>query len=282
MPMEKHINILLPDQAINSLEFQHSFLIDKAGYYHRPNHETERTDLNEAILMLCLGGCGYVDYKGKNYQIRQGDIVILEPHVPHRYGAKKDDPWTIIWVHFHGDGIPGLMTLFKKFGINNIFHLENYQSIAEELNNILLLLTDHYNSLDIHKACSILQMVLLRMIETYAHKSSDDNRYMQEAIRFMKENVYNNIDLQTISQHLGISTYHTIRIFKTSLMTTPMQYYNMMRINEAGRLLLSSDLTVIEISRKMNYSSQFHFSQQFKNKMGVSPITYKKLMNYKY
>ncbi|MCI8359967.1 MAG: helix-turn-helix transcriptional regulator [Clostridiales bacterium] len=87
------------------------------------------------------------------------------------------------------------------------------------------------------------------------------------------------MDLQALSQHLGVSTFHTIRIFKTVLLCTPMRYYNMLRLHEAGRLLLHTNWTVEEISRRLGYSSQFYFSQQFKKKMGVSPSAYKKLMN---
>ena len=281
--MHPHINILLPDQTLSSLEMRHNFLINKIGYYCKPqNHVMERTDISEAVFMLCLDGCGSVDYKGGKYEIQRGDPVFLEPHTPHRYEANEENPWTIFWVHFSGNGIAGLCTLFQKYNMGHVFRLENYQSAADEFKNIVMLLSENLDAIGIHKACCMLEMLLLGCIETYAHKSSDDNRYVAEAIRFMKENVNNSLDLPGISEHLGISTYHTIRIFKSAVMSTPMQYYNMLRMNEAIRLLLSTELTVVEISQRLHYSSQFYFSQQFKKKMGVSPTSYKKQMSYKY
>lgn len=281
--MEKHINIVLPDKVIDVLEYKHSFMVSRVGYYEEPrNHYIVRDNLDDAVLLLCLDGSGYVEYKEKSYEIHRGDVALLEPLTPHRYGANDDDRWTILWAHFRGGGIEGLISLYKKFGMNYVFHLDNFKGAAEELKNIISMLSDNYNSINIHKACCILQMVLLGFIDTYSNKNTKDNRYTEEAVSFMKSNLYNNIDLMSLSQHLGISTFHTIRIFKASFMSTPMQYYNMMRINEAGQLLLSSKITVAEISRDLNYSSQFYFSQQFKKKMGVSPIAYKKLMSSKY
>lgn len=276
--MEQNINILIPDQMLGSLEWDHSFTINRIGYYAKPtNHYMKRGGIKEAVMILCLDGYGYVDYKEKEYQIKKGDLVFLEPQTPHRYGTWDDKSWTIIWVHFSGGGIKGLMELFENYSINHISPIQNYSFIAEELRRIISLLRDTYTAIDIHKACGMLQLLLLDCVELYSHKLGN-HQYVKKAIHFMKSNVSNNIDLEAISQHLGISTFHTIRIFKQSLMTTPMQYYNMMRINEAGRLLLSTDITVTEISQMLNYSSQFHFSQVFKKKMGVSPSSYRKLM----
>lgn len=281
--MEKYINIVLPDILIDSLSFQHGFTISRIGYYEEPReHYIERDDLDDAVLMLCLNGSGYVEYKGKKYTTHRGDIAFLEPHTPHKYGAHDDDRWTIIWVHFRGEGMPELLSLFKRFGFNNIFHLENYQTVADELNNIILLLRNYHESLHIHKACCMLEMILLRFFESDAYQTAEDSRYIGEAIRFMQAHVRNNLNLQAISEHLGISTYHTIRIFKAAVMATPMQYYNTLRINESVRLLLSTERSIAEISQELHYSSPFHFSQQFKKKMGVSPASYKKLMSNKY
>jgi AraC family transcriptional regulator of arabinose operon len=281
--MEKKINIILPEHILNSLEFDHNFVITRIGYYQNPtNHYIERTDLKDAVLLLCLNGSGYVQYKGKNYNIKRGDVVFLEPNVPHSYGSVGNDLWTILWVHFDGKGIPEYVKLLKKYNIDYVFNTPNYNSIAEELNNILLLLESNYNSLDIGKACCLLQLVLLNILEMHSDTVSTNNQYIKKAVGFMKDNIDNNITLDDLSRYLGISTYHTIRIFKGILTSTPMQYYNMMRMNRAAKLLRSTDMTVTEISQKLNYSSPFLFSQQFKKKIGVSPTVYKKSVNCKY
>lgn len=108
------------------------------------------------------------------------------------------------------------------------------------------------------------------------------SRYVEKALRFMQENLYADLDLQAVSRYLGISGSHTIRIFKSAFMITPMQYYNTLRLEEAGRQLLHTDETVAEISRRFGYSSQFYFSQQFKKKTGLSPTAYRKMMRTKF
>ncbi|HIZ83686.1 MAG TPA: AraC family transcriptional regulator [Firmicutes bacterium] len=280
--METHVNILLPDTILDSLEFQHSFIVNRAGYYQRPSdYHMERDGIEEAVLILCLDGCGYAEYKGKRQEIHRGDVVFLEPRTYHSYGTRDDDPWTILWVHFSGSGLPALLSLFKKHGLQHIFHLENRQPAAEQLEQIVQLLSGRYAAMDIYKACCKLELLLFSFFEA-SPPSPKDSRYIEEAVRFMKENLYGNMDLQALSRHLGLTSFHTIRIFKSAFMTTPMQYYNALRLDEAGRQLLHTDDSVAEISRRFGYSSQFHFSQNFKKKTGLPPTEYRKMMRCKY
>lgn len=120
--MEKYINIVLPDKTIDALEFRHNFTISRVGYYEEPRHHyIERADLGDAILLLCIGGSGYVEYKGRKYDIHRGDAALLEPHVPHKYGERDRDPWSVLWVHFRGEGLPGLLSLYKESGVPPVF-----------------------------------------------------------------------------------------------------------------------------------------------------------------
>lgn len=279
----KKINVILPEQTLQSLSYHNHFTITRIGYYQEPtNHYIDRVDLKDAFLLLCLNGSGYVKYKDKDYTIGRRDVAFLEPDVPHSYGSLGEDLWTILWVHFHGDGIPQYVQLLKKYGMDYVFNLPNYGSLAEELNSILLRLERGYGPIDIHKACCLLELALLNILEMHSDTVSTSNQYVQKAIGFMKENLDNNMDLDAIARHLGVSTYHTIRIFEQALTATPMQYYNTMRMNRAAKLLRSTDMTVTEISQKMNYSSPFLFSQQFKKKIGVSPSVYKNEVHRKY
>ncbi|MNP47374.1 AraC-like ligand binding domain protein [compost metagenome] len=44
--------------------------------------------------------------------MREGDMVIIPPDTPHRYGAAAGNPWSIYWFHFKGDHAARLVSLF--------------------------------------------------------------------------------------------------------------------------------------------------------------------------
>ena len=274
------INVLLPDPMMDSLDLKHSFTIRKIGYYERPKHPNmQRVSTREAMLILCMDGCGYVDYQGTHYEMKPGDLAFFEPDRAHQYGSRPDQLWTILWAHFTGEGVSYFAECLKKHNVGPVFHLKNYRQFSEELHYIIFILQNFSNSIDIHKACSLFQTAVFNLIEANIHKTDNDNHSIKQAVDFMKSNIYNTITLSDIADHLGITTSHMIRIFKQNVTITPMQYYYSLKLNEAIHLLQSTNLSVLEISQKLKYNNQFYFSQQFKKKMGVSPLAYKKSMN---
>ncbi|MCI8359966.1 MAG: hypothetical protein HFE86_01345 [Clostridiales bacterium] len=189
--MEKNCNIVLPEQILRSLEFPHSFVVNRAGCYTKPkDYHMDNVVLDEAVLSLCLDGEGYVEYKEKRHTIHRGDMIFLEPQTLHSYGTDDPAAWTIVWAHFSGAGLPGLLRLFKKYGINHIFHMEDFQYAAEALNRVILLVRPPYAAVNLYKACCKLEMVLLSFFEAYPRSLAKDSRYKDEAVRFMQENLY--------------------------------------------------------------------------------------------
>lgn len=270
-------HILLPEEALASLPWHSPFVVTRAGYYERrPGHSVTRIDdHNEAILLLCTEGKGYVRYRGKEYRCEKGWLTFIEPNVPHEYGADSEDPWSILWLHFTGESMESLSELFRKNNTDPVAYHPGYKAIAEKMIGIIRLLNHFDNLMDIQKACSLLQTLLIDILSP-GTDSSGDRQYVRQAISFMKQHLFDNIDLAAIAGHLGITTFHVIRLFREALMVTPMQYYHTMQINEAVHLLQDTDMTVTEISRQLNFSSSFYFSQAFKNKIGVSPAAYRK------
>lgn len=49
-----------------------------------------------------------------------------------------------------------------------------------------------------------------------------------------------------------------------------------MRMDEAKRLLLNTDIPIQDISEKTGFNNDTYFSNIFKNKFGVSPLKYRK------
>jgi quercetin dioxygenase-like cupin family protein len=68
--------------------------------------------LSSIYLDLLCAGEGYFEINGSRYEITPDYFFILPAHIPHKYGANSDNPWTIYWVHFTG----------KKHQIIGIFY----------------------------------------------------------------------------------------------------------------------------------------------------------------
>ena len=86
-------------------------------------------------------------------------------------------------------------------------------------------------------------------------------------------------DFTRESTRLGISITHFRRVFKSLIGSSPRCYLIVCRMHYAASLLSSSDKMVKEIAFECGYSSEFHFSREFKRVMQFSPVEYRKKYN---
>jgi AraC-like DNA-binding protein len=71
------------------------------------------------------------------------------------------------------------------------------------------------------------------------------------------------------------SRFHFTRMFQRATGVPPGQFLSAVRIHEAKRLLLSTSLTVKEITARVGYCSVSTFSAKFKETVGLSPTAYR-------
>lgn len=83
------------------------------------------------------------------------------------------------------------------------------------------------------------------------------------------------LDLAAVAAHAGCSRYHFVRAFRAAYGETPGRNLSRRRIERAGELLRSANLTVTEICLLVGFSSLGTFSARFKEQTGISPSEYR-------
>lgn len=92
---------------------------------------------------------------------------------------------------------------------------------------------------------------------------------------YMKQHYAEAIGWGELAAELHYSPAHLTKVFSQMTGQTPVKYLTELRIHEAMRLLTNSHLPVAEVGRAVGYPDQYYFSRIFKQKLGVSPITYR-------
>ena len=82
-----------------------------------------------------------------------------------------------------------------------------------------------------------------------------------------------------ISEKLGYDYTYLANIFSEVKGITIQQYIIMQKIEKVKALLLYDELSLTEISNKLQYSSVAHLSNQFKKVTGLNPSFFKQLKN---
>jgi YesN/AraC family two-component response regulator len=97
----------------------------------------------------------------------------------------------------------------------------------------------------------------------------------KQAITYMKSNYSEKIDLQNVADQLFISTWYLCKLFKQEIGSSFVEILNEIRIQEAKRLLIESNLKIYEICERVGYMDNPYFTKTFKRYVGMTPNKYR-------
>lgn len=86
------------------------------------------------------------------------------------------------------------------------------------------------------------------------------------------------VDERKLAEEYDFSYSYFSRSFKQLMNMSFKEYVNFLRINEAQRLLLTTEKSVAEIADALGFSSPSHFVNVFKRTMGRAPKQYRKAL----
>lgn len=96
-------------------------------------------------------------------------------------------------------------------------------------------------------------------------------RKLNQALEYIHEHLNEDVSLEAIATHLGMSSYYFCRLFKQSIGITPYQYLIQQRIEYAKQLLSQHQLSVTEVALEAGFASHGHLNRYFKRLVGVTP-----------
>ncbi len=116
---------------------------------------------------------------------------------------------------------------------------------------------------------------LLHRLKAELRRGSE-SRLIEEARAFIRSRFRENIDLQTVADHLYLSASYFSDRFSKETGVTFTDYVKSVRVGEAKRLLAQTRVSVAEIGRRVGYEEPTTFLRAFKKVTGVSPSSFRK------
>lgn len=98
---------------------------------------------------------------------------------------------------------------------------------------------------------------------------------VERVIRAMHGNLGEPITIDDMARTAMFSKFHFSRIFQRVTGISPGRFLSALRLQEAKRLLLTTPMTVADISHVVGYNSIGTFSSRFRYSVGVSPTEYR-------
>ena len=97
---------------------------------------------------------------------------------------------------------------------------------------------------------------------------------ISNALDFIKNNYMSQLSNKELAQKSALSVRQFERRFKDLFKTTPQKYIIKLRILKGCELLLSEDMTIVEIALKLGFYDQSAFTSHFKKHTGYTPLQY--------
>lgn len=284
-------SIVLPEMIRKACEadaFLSQLYITDIGYYpHAMYHYRERTQgVGQYILIYCFKGSGWYSLRGKRYEVGENQWFVIPKGEPHVYASNNDDPWTIYWVHFTGN----MSDVFGEgchvpstIPPSHNSRMTDRNSLFEE---IFLTLSDHYGIDNLRYASSLLYTFLatFRYLNSFRKYNPQQERIdttdiVSMCVRYMDENIEKQLTLNELAQYIGYSTSQFSLIFRNRTGHSPLNYFNMLKIQRACQLLETTDLKINQICSKVGIDDSYYFSRLFSKIVGISPRKYRSSVN---
>ncbi len=124
----------------------------------------------------------------------------------------------------------------------------------------------------------LLELALILCIEKGGNAvfeaDSPDVLLFASAVGIMKENVSAPLSSEEIAESMHISLSKLKRVFKKYAMTGVHEYYFILRLNKAAKMIMSGK-SAKECADECGFLNQNYFSAAFKRHFGVSPSRFK-------
>ncbi|GAB6156028.1 hypothetical protein JCM17380_47800 [Desulfosporosinus burensis] len=116
-------------------------------------------------------------------------------------------------------------------------------------------------------------------VQIITRKSRQDNkkynRHIKAAIKYITSNYTRDIGLSEIAEAISLHKVYLSRLFKHETGDNLVNYIMKVRIEEAKRLILTTDNKLYKIAELVGYNNIQQFSAAFKKITGVTPSEYR-------
>ncbi|MDO5520322.1 MAG: AraC family transcriptional regulator [bacterium] len=227
-----------------------------------------------------LEGYGVYETSHSCQKITPGKVVLISfPENSHYYFPPDREgtmEWTYFYIDFSGPAADSIMRkVLEAAGPILSLSRESIPIVRFfELYSLLYIEGD----LELYYGNEWLYGFLIALLRIAENSEARIiSSHISDSVLWMKNNIGNQVNLEEMSESLGISYAHFSRQFAKELGISPLQYMTQLRIRHATHMLLYSDASVTEIACECGFSTANYFTKVFKSTMKVTPSEYRRL-----
>ncbi|MDF2820274.1 MAG: transcriptional regulator with cupin sensor, AraC family [Clostridiales bacterium] len=249
-------------------------------------------------ILYGITGVFDVYLNGNRHTFQVGDMVLINSQEVHQIVSLSEGSGQYIVIRFEPEIIYTMsQSVFESkyvlpFTLNNSTHqkvFKNFEIVSTFIPGMLQEILFEFINKDYGfelaiKAhiCKIFLWILRYWhkagveLNIYSDTSEELYKKLQIVFYFVSENYEKDIKALDMAKLCNMSYSYFSRSFNNVMKTSFNEYLNYVRITEAEKLLISTDLNITEIAMAVGFSTASYFIKQFKLYKNFSPKQFKK------
>lgn len=250
-------------------------------------------------LLYGLEGRFNVLLNGKYHYFAKGDLILINSKEVHQVNALDEFGGNYIVLRFEPEVIyNNMFQNYSELKYTLPFLIENPKQQKVITKDLLIdtsipeLLWDIHKEMEeqnygyelaVRNHIGRIFLWILRYFHTNnpngIFQFSEDELYLrrlQPALDYVPDNYMNEIKTPDMASLCNMSSSYFSRLFNRIMNMTFNDYVNHIRLKEAEKLLVSTDLNITEISNQVGFNTTSYFIKIFKENKGTSPKQYQK------
>lgn len=222
-----------------------------------------------------LDGECKITIDGREYFPKPGQLVMMPEGVCQSYCHINENHLTKHWCHFTAESLgKKLFDTVKASYIIDVECPERLESLFRTMNS------GQEGYLEIlQKKAALLEVLYDFLSSACCIGESFDGLVIDSRLRdvtaFIDCHIGQDISIEELAKIAHLHPNYLIRLFKSQLGMSPVQYINLKRIEIAQQLLKNPKISVAEAAERLGIGDVFYFSKLFKKYVGISPSRFK-------
>lgn len=270
--------------SIHYFEFDDSF------------EDVEETHSAWEMVYIDRGECEIVA-DGESFVLRQGEIYFHKPYEAHMLKVIKGICPNVFIMTFECSS--NSMRYFENRKIEADIQTKQYISaIIHEASGTFDLPFNDPNACELklkregrlwagdQSTLIRLELMLIELVRRAEEKPKSTARlytkdiitdeFSLRVIEYLEGKIYEKINMDDMSRALSFSKSYIYKRFVAACGYSVVDYFIIMKITEAKRLIRETKMNFFEISEKLGFSSSHYFSTVFMRTVGMTPTQYRR------
>lgn len=253
-----------------------------AEYYHCTSTWGYINQINNCNkLYLIMDGEGYGKIDNIEFRVCPGQLILIPANSIHSFHSSSGNDITKYFCHFKAK--TGNLELFEFLKSPYIITVDDNKSLIELFEQLISSFTSNGYMGVLRENSVLLQIILFYLehipddeIEIVETKSTE---ILSSVINYITNNLSKNISINDLAELVYLHPNYFIRYFKKHMGSSPKNYINKLKLEKAKELLITTKLSIVDISKEIGYSDSCYFSKYFKKITGFTPTEFRDIKN---